>query len=122
VKQLTYTINLLASIAVFIVGIQSMDTFSLGGIGFLLWAISPYLYASFMMKRSIDGRAIKILFVLSLILTIGGIYLLLDAMYIHPDPQGALAFVVIPIYQWFVLLVALVLMYVGNKYGNNIKN
>ena len=110
-KLVSYVINLFAGIVVLIIGIQSMDTFSLGAIGFLIWAISPYLFSAFLMKRSTDDMAIKILFGISLIVAVGGIYLLVDAMYIHPDAQGALAFVVIPMYQWVILLFTALLNY-----------
>lgn len=114
-KPLSYTLNILASIAVIVIGIQSMDTFSLGAIGFLLWAISPYLFTLFMINRSIHHKVIMILFGVSLIIAIGGIYLLIDAMYLHPDAQGALAFVVIPMYQWGLLLISVLPLYLIHK-------
>ena len=76
------------------VGILNMDTFALGAIGFLIWAISPYLFAVFMIKRSTQYAATLIITGVSSILAIGGIFLLVDAMYIHMDAQSALVFVV----------------------------
>jgi len=97
------------------VGILNMDTFALGAIGFLVWAISPYLFAVFMTQRSTQHVAILIVTGVSFILAIGGVFLLIDAMYIHQDAQSALVFVVIPMYQWIILLVTALPLYFINK-------
>ena len=94
-----------------VVGILNMDTFALGAIGFLLWAVSPYLFAVFMTKRSTQYAATLVVTGVSSILAISGIFLLIDAMYIHLDAQSALVFVVIPMYQWIILLVTVRLYY-----------
>ena len=97
------------------VGILNMDTFVLGTIGFLIWAISPYLFAVFMTQRSTQHVAILIVTGVSFILAIGGVFLLIDAMYIHQDAQSALVFVVIPMYQWIILLITALPLYFINK-------
>ena len=104
-KRLAYSINLLAGLVIVGVGIQSMDVFSLGTVVFLVWAVSPYLLAALLTKWVKTRSSILIMFGLSVLLAISGIFLLVDAMYIHPDAQGALAFVVIPLYQWVILLI-----------------
>ncbi len=97
------------------VGILNMDTFALGAIGLLVWAISPYLFAVFMIKRITHHAAILIATGVSFILAIGGVFLLIDAMYIHLDAQSALVFVVIPMYQWIILLITALPVYFINK-------
>jgi len=92
-----------------------MDSFSLAAFAFLVWAISPYLFSAFRTKRSTDQMEIMLVTGLSLIIVIGGIFMLIDAIYIHPDAQSALAFVVIPFYQWVMLLVAALPIYLVNK-------
>jgi len=92
-----------------------MDIFALGAIGLLVWAISPYLFAAFLTKQSTHHAAITVITGISLILAIGGIFLLIDAMYIHLDAQSALVFVVIPMYQWIILLITALSLYFINK-------
>ena len=97
------------------VGILSMDTFALGAIGLLVWAISPYLFAAFMTKQSTQYTATLVITGVSSILAIGGVFLLIYALYIHQDAQSALVFVVIPMYQWIILLIATIPIYFINK-------
>ena len=114
-KRISYGINLFASLVTIAVGILNMDTFALGAIGFLVWAISPYLFAAFMTQRSTKYAAVLMVTGVSFILAIGGIFLLIDAMYIHLDAQSALVFVVIPMYQWIILLITALPLYFINK-------
>ena len=116
-KAIAYSINLIAIIVTIGIGIRSMESFSLGAVGFLLWAVSPYLFADLMIKYVIQYVSILAVGGLSFILAIGGMFLLIDAMFLHPDAQSALAFVVIPMYQWVILLiVALPLYLIEKKY------
>ncbi len=92
-----------------------MDIFSLGTIGFLVWAISPYLFAAFMIKQSTQSVETLVVTGISTVLAIGGIFLLIDAMYIHLDAQSALVFVVIPMYQWIILLIAALAIYIIHR-------
>ena len=97
------------------VGILNMESFALGAIGFLIWAISPYLFAVFMTKQSTQYAATLVVTGVSSVLAIGGVFLLIDAMYIHLDAQSALVFVVIPMYQWIILLITAISIYFINK-------
>ena len=115
IKRISYSINLLAILVTITVGILNMDTFALGAIGLLIWAISPYLFAIFLTKQSNHHASILIATGVSLILAIGGIFLLIDAMYIHLDAQSALVFIIIPMYQWIILLIAALPIYFINK-------
>ena len=78
--------------------------------GLLIWAISPHiamlitlLYFS---KRTI---LIKTFSVLILIITLVSAYILFDGMFVHPDAQGGLIFLVLPMYQWAALFVFLII-------------
>ncbi len=115
IKSISYSINLLAILVTITVGILNMDTFSFGAIGFLVWAISPYLFVAFLTKRSTHHTVTLVLTGVSFILATGGVFLLIDAMYIHLDAQSALVFVVIPMYQWIILLITALPFYFINK-------
>ncbi len=115
IKLISYGVNLLASLVTITVGILNMDTFALGAIGFLVWAISPYLFAVFITRRSTQYAVTLVITGVSFILAIGGISLLIDAMHIHLDAQSALVFVVIPMYQWIILLITAISIYFINK-------
>ena len=116
-KKIAYGINLISVIFVMGIGIQSMGIFSLEVAGILFLASSPYLYGSLLTKFVSKRKAIVLTTFVVSVLAIGGSYLLLDAMYIHPDAQSALAFVVIPVYQWGLLLLATIPIYLINKKG-----
>ena len=105
----------LAAVITIAVGILSMDTFSLGAVGLLVWAVSPYLYGMLLTKLVSKRKAVVALVLVLSVIVIGGMVLLIDAMYIHTDPQSALAFVVIPVYQWALLLLATLPIYLLNK-------
>ncbi len=92
-----------------------MDAFSPAAVGLLIWAVSPYLYGMLVAKLLVRRKAIVTFTLLLSVIVIGGIALLIDAMYIHTDPQSALVFVVIPTYQWALLLLLTPLIYLFNK-------
>ena len=114
-KQVAYGISFIAAIFTLGIGIQSMDAFSLEAVGFLFLAISPYLYGALLTKWVSKRKAILLSAFVLCVLAIGGSFLLLEGMYIHPDPQSALAFVVIPLYQWGLLLLTTLPIYLFNK-------
>ena len=117
-KKIAYGINFIAVMITIGIGIQSMDTFSLKAVGFIVFASSPYLYGSLLTKLISKRKAIIITIFMVFVLATGGSYLLLDAMYINQDPQASLAFIVIPVYQWGLLLLATLPIYLINKKGN----
>ena len=92
-----------------------MDAFSLGALGLLVWAVSPYLYGMLVTKLVSKRNAVVTIVLVVSVIVMAGIGLLIDAMYIHTDPQSALAFVVIPVYQWALLLLATLPIYLLNK-------
>ncbi|NKQ41298.1 MAG: hypothetical protein HF962_06985 [Sulfurovum sp.] len=110
-----YSIGFMAALFTAIVGIVSMADFSLGALGFLFWAVSPYIFAAYLLKKSTGNVAVTFTSLLSLVVALGGISLLLYAMYIEKDAQSALAFVVIPTYQWGLLLLSTLVLYLINK-------
>lgn len=80
----------------------------LGGYARLLllggWAILPYLGLVVMARRAGHSRAREILVLAgALIITVGGLGAYADTVWLHPDPQGGLAFIAVPLYQLLVL-------------------
>ena len=72
-------------------------------LGFALWAILPYFVVLFLVRRPFQSQA-KLIFVIgALIISLGGVALYVDAALLHPDPQGALAFIAVPFYQFIIL-------------------
>ena len=117
IKTTSYLLAAFAAVFTIAVGILSMDAFSPGAVGLLVWAVSPYLYGMFVTKLVSKRKAIVTFTLVLSVIVIGGIILLIDAMYIHTDPQSALAFIVIPVYQWALLLLATLPVYLLNKKG-----
>ena len=117
IKTISYLLAAFAAVFTIAVGILSMDAFSLGAVGLLVLAVSPYLYGMVLTKLVSKRKAIVSVALLVSVVVIGGIALLIDAMYIHTDPQSALVFVVIPVYQWALLLLATLPVYLLNKKG-----
>jgi hypothetical protein len=69
-----------------------------------VWATLPYLGIVILSKRAVHTWAREILVLAgALIVTVGGLAAYVDAVWLHPDPQGGLAFIVVPLYQGIVL-------------------
>ena len=115
IKTTSYLLTAFAALLTIAIGILNMDAFSLGAVGLLVWAVSPYLYGILVTKLLSKRKAIVTFTLVLSVIVIGGIILLIDAIYIHTDPQSALVFVVIPAYQWALLLLATLPVYLLNK-------
>jgi hypothetical protein len=114
-KSLSITVIILASIITVGIGFVNMEELSLLGVGFLFGAISPYLMAIFVLTKSNKKALVTAVSILSLIIAVGGVSLLVYSMYVEKDAQSALAFIVIPVYQWGLYLIALFPLYFIHK-------
>jgi len=73
-------------------------------LGFAVWATLPYLMILLLARRAWTSRASSLVVITgALIISLGGVALYVDAALLHPDPQGGLAFIAVPFYQWIVL-------------------
>jgi hypothetical protein len=73
-------------------------------LGFAVWATLPYGMIIFLAGKALPSPAQKLLVVISAILiSLCGVALYIDAAFLHPDPQGALVFIAVPLYQWIIL-------------------
>ena len=84
-------------------------------VGILIWLVSPYIYLA-VMAKVVSGKSSNIaVFILSLLIAVFGIWALIDAMFIQNDAQGSLVFVVVPSYQWALLLLTSLPLYFLNR-------
>jgi FtsH-binding integral membrane protein len=82
-----------------------------------VWAILPYLGMLLLGRRAEAAKAGEILILAgALIITGGGLAAYADAVWLHPDPQGGLAFSVVPFYQVIILGLLAVLLWLAKKY------
>ena len=84
---------------------------------FMGWALSPY--AALMVSNAWLGGSRGggwLVFVAALLATGFGLWVITDAVFIHPDAQGALVFVVLPLYQWLIVGLVLALgLWMGRR-------
>jgi hypothetical protein len=114
-KKLSYIICIIASVMTVFIGLYSMDQFAWAAVTFLIWAISPYLLILFLVSRTKRSSMMKTFFILLLILAIGGVGILINVMFINPDPQSALAFIALPFYQLFIFMMIALPVYFMQK-------
>jgi hypothetical protein len=73
-------------------------------LGFAVWAIPPYLMILFLVRKAFASRANNFVVIVGvLIISLGGVALYVDAALLHRDPQGALVFIAVPLYQWIII-------------------
>jgi len=112
-QKLSYTMNMIGLFLA--LGIGLLQSCSPATFSYLLLVITPYLFAMFLTKWSKNHIASMVTAGVSSILALGGVFLIVDAMYIHPDAQGGLIFPVLAVYQWAILLVVSIPLYFINK-------
>jgi hypothetical protein len=91
--------------------------FSLEAVYFSLWGISPWLYVLFLAFVNGNVKFLKAITVLELVAGGVGIASMVDISYFHPDAQGGLVFIFIPLYQILFLVIAtpFVLLFTKNR-------
>ena len=73
-------------------------------LGFAVWVTLPYLMTIFLAKKASASQAKNFVAIIGgLIISLGGVALYVDAVLLHQDAQGGLAFVAVPFYQWIIL-------------------
>lgn len=76
--------------------------------GFLIWSILPYITLIYIVHPLRNqNRSLIIAAVGIVAITIFGIYLLIDSLFTHKDPQSGLIFFVLPFYQIVAALILL---------------
>ncbi len=73
-------------------------------LGFAVWVTLPYLMTIFLAKKASASQPRNFVAIIGgLIISLGGVALYVDAVFLYRDAQGALAFVAVPLYQWIIL-------------------
>jgi len=75
---------------------------------FAIWLILPYVaMIAALILLHLKNKALLHCYASTVIVTTGGILFLSDIIYWHPDPQGAIAVILIPMLQGIVFAVLL---------------
>ena len=77
---------------------------TLAGAGFLGWAVSPYIFLFFLLSRPGPRAHVVMVSLLAITVAVFGMAMILDSLYVHPNAQGGLVFIVAPVWQWGGLL------------------
>ncbi|MTI31116.1 hypothetical protein [Xanthovirga aplysinae] len=108
-RQVINLICLMTAFATLIIGLWTIrKPLAIGDLAFLIWSISPYLGIVFLPKRKLKPLALRLLLGITIFISCGGLYQLVNAMFFIKDAQSGLAFLVIPFAQWFLLLIFLI--------------
>lgn len=85
-------------------------------LGFAVWATLPYLMIVFLAGKALAFRVNNFIVIIgALIISLGGVALYVDAAWLHPDPQGPLVFVAVPFYQWIIIGLLAVFLFLFRK-------
>ncbi|HEX8298182.1 MAG TPA: hypothetical protein VF594_03405 [Rubricoccaceae bacterium] len=94
---------------------DGLDALSGAGLGFAAWAILPYAALAVGLSHFASARARVAGLAGAAAIVLGAAALYADALWLHPDAQGALAFVFVPVVQLAVVLVTVGLAWVLNR-------
>ncbi len=87
----------------------SSSEFTLVVLGFMAWAMSPYLYLFLLVKYSTNNN-IKFILGSVLVICLLGVSLQIDTALIGINAQGGLALLFIPVYQWVALVLITIVL------------
>lgn len=118
-KRFTYILILAAAITTMVIGFKTMSSpISAGALGFIIWAVSPYLYLAAMTKAVSKKPSTIAVLVFALFVGAFGVWALIDAMFIHLDAQGGLIYIFAPLWQWVFLILFTLPLYLLNRVKN----
>lgn len=109
--------TLLASVCIALFFVVRLQPTSAGAFAFLaVWLATPYAaMAALLIALQRNGEPLLPWCVASFLVTLGGICVLLDIIYWHPDAQGAIAVVLTPVLQGIAFLIAAPLAWWAGK-------
>ncbi len=106
IKQTSRYITQFSAALTIAISLYSLNwPFSAADISFLLWAVSPYMLLAMLIHLVSNKTAITSAFIITILTCTTGIGTLINIVFISKEPQVALAFSVIPLWQWGALIV-----------------
>jgi len=118
-KLLIYLGAAAAAITVLGIGLTSTSQpLSATVAGFLGWAVSPYLGLMLLTRTARQKVSIITIAILTAAIAGFGIWIYVDSMFIHSDAQSALVFAVVPLWQWALILITVLLLFFNNLRNN----
>lgn len=99
-KKLIFIVLLILAISVSILNLKIMNSvFSLYALKSALWGLCPWLYLALICFFLNNMK--KLIAILSVAIIFGGlgIGIMADTLFFHPDAQGGLVFLFIPLWQ-----------------------
>lgn len=79
---------------------RSNQSFSLGYIVFIAWAVTPYIAGGLVARYYCRYRRSMIILLIGFTVSVGAaVFVYYDSMFVHIDAQGALIFLFFPAYQ-----------------------
>ncbi|MCK5916765.1 MAG: hypothetical protein KAG92_11545 [Deltaproteobacteria bacterium] len=119
-KQTAYIATAVAIVITVAIGIKTTDSpLSAGALVIITWAITPYIFLAILIKLTPQKLNSIIITILAFSVTGFGIWGFVDAMFISPDAQGGMVFIIVPLYQWALLLLLAILFYILNMREKN---
>ncbi|WP_417536440.1 hypothetical protein [Methylophaga sp.] len=115
-KRVAYLLTFFGAICTFIMGLDTITKpLNFTGLCFVLWAISPYCFLAALIKYAKSKSAVLAATAISTVMSFLGVSAIFYAMYIQLDAQSGLVYVFLPVWQWVILLIVLMLMPLLNK-------
>ncbi len=68
-------------------------------LGFSAWAMVPYLVLFFSARLPTSSKVSWVVFCATLVIVCMGVFIYIDAFFVHLDPQSGLVFIFVPLYQ-----------------------
>ena len=103
-KIIGYAVLIVASVATAILTVKSEINNQIAMIVFLLWGLIPYIILGYVLKNISELSKNSTLSLIAIMaISLAGLYAMVDIMFIHPDPQGGLALLMVPLFQFIAI-------------------
>jgi hypothetical protein len=115
-KRIIYLLIAVAGAATLALEVLAADSPASGaGLAFMAWGISPYLYLAVLNRWTATRGGSTAMFIIAALTIFLGVGMMIDAVHLHPDAQSGLVLLFAPLWQWFLLLIASVPLYLSNR-------